>query len=511
MKKICGLLLVCYGTLYADVDSAMTSYMSNLSVVGNNATSVSTQSANIMSAGGFATRSQSVTLQPLSFTAPNFSSSCGNIDFYGGAFSYLSNPDQLMKFLQNALITAAPLIFITALKSISPNLAGSIQSFFDAAQKFLNLASNSCQLGTYLGTMSGDALGGQLSKTQLMSSANSEGQGSAIINNTTYGDSASSLSNNAKDYIKALDEWGTKFNNVLNPSLDSNDKKSGVMQQIAYTNGSIIWKGLQQLNAVSSSAIPTGGSNGNVQDLANLVISLTGDVILVTDKGALLERPYIIPPSIKKISSLYSMSVQDGDSLVVYNCQKFNPVKPSDFCFFNDSADPLVPTPIPLKWTFKDKVNSMIQNIQNNLMTAAPLTDEDKTLIAMTKIPVFQMAQALYDAGMGGNVKNILEKYQEQIAFDLAQNLLSEAMTLAQSAAMSKVTDGNSTASIAVGELGKRISELNMTLAMDANKLKGPDAIQTLNDINRLRSYAQSSYSPTLIQKVQFAKMFNNH
>ena len=180
MKLKASLVLIVCSSLmsnvvFADVNSAMNSYMNNISVTGNAATITHTQSANVMSAGGFATRSQSVTLQPFSFSPPSFSSSCGNIDFYGGSFSYLSNTDQLMKFLQNTIVTAAPLIFMQALKVISPDLQGSIQEFFDAAQKLVNLASNSCQLGTYLGTMAGTALGNATKDAMGANAANGDG------------------------------------------------------------------------------------------------------------------------------------------------------------------------------------------------------------------------------------------------------------------------------------------------------------------------------------------------
>ena len=511
MKLKASLVLIVCSSLmsnvvFADVNSAMNSYMNNISVTGNAATITHTQSANVMSAGGFATRSQSVTLQPFSFSPPSFSSSCGNIDFYGGSFSYLSNTDQLMKFLQNTIVTAAPLIFMQALKVISPDLQGSIQEFFDAAQKLVNLASNSCQLGTYLGTMAGTALGNATKDAMGANAANGDGGVAAYTTGSSKnGDNGQSGTLGLKAAATTINSWASTMNGILNPTYnDSNAQladKAGVF-------GSVVWMGLQNIANVQSTGL---GGSSNMQDLANLIISVTGDIYFGNGGGndSVKLTSYVVPDQIG-IDSLYNKEA-GPTNLVAYNCQRFRENnKPNDFCYLNGGSTFSVPTTVAVTWTILDKVNTMIKAISDNLNSNKPLTDDNLYLIAICKLPVFQMGQALYDAGMGYQLEPFLRQYNSQIAFDIVYQLLNESLKLAMQAAMSKDTSDPKVK----GDLDILVSRINMQMAIlnkDALKYGQVNPVAMMNDINSLRSYAQTQYAPSLIQKIQFAKSFNNH
>ena len=316
MKKICLIILgiYCTNSIFADVTSAMNDFYSNISITGNDPTMVHTQSANIVSAGGFSTRSKSITLQPFAFTPPSFNASCGNMNFYSGAFSYLSNTDQLMAFLQNTLITAAPLIFINALKAISPSLAGSIQSFFDAAQKILELASNSCKLGTYLGSMSGTYAGKSIADATGISQAQGGDAAGSLVNGTVSGGSTK-LSNQVDTWTDAMNDWSTKADAILNPDVGS-DPLGLAKIEMANTYGSIIWKGMQQLAVANC----TGCSGvGNMTDMANLIISLTGDIVIVpADKTGMGVKAVPYEPLMKVKDFYEGISVGISACLMIY-------------------------------------------------------------------------------------------------------------------------------------------------------------------------------------------------
>lgn len=490
----------------ADVGSSMDAYMSNISVTGNAATIAHTQSANVMSAGGFATRSQSVTLQPFAFSPPSFSSSCGNIDFYGGSFSYLSNTDQLMKFLQNTLVTAAPLIFMQALKVISPDLQGSIQEFFDSAQKLVSLASNSCQLGTYLGSMAGTGLGNATRDAMSANAASGDG-GIApwLTGSSKNGDNGQTAAGGLKSAAQTLNSWATTANGVLNPTL--NDSNSILADKVGLF-GSIVWMGLQRLANIQSTALPSGASN--MQDLANLIISVTGDVYIANGGGTDSIKLTAYPvDSILDIDTLYTKST-GPQAIQAYACTDFRKDgKPTDECY-----KPLVNNgkilTANISYTILDKVNTMIDGISKNLNDNKPLNDSDLSLIAICKIPVFQMAQALYDAGMGYQLVPFLQQYSNAIAFDIIYQLMSESLKLATQAAMTKDTsDPQVKAKLDI--LVNRIDQEMNILNKDALRFGNVNPVAMMNDINALRAYAQTQYAPSLIQKVQFAKAFNNH
>jgi len=500
--SLCGISFASEAT----VSDAMNQFYSNVSATTNPATVVQTQSANIMSAGGFSTRSQSVTLQPFAFSSPSFKSSCGNIDFYGGAFSYLSNTDQLMKFLQNTLITAAPLIFINAMKAVSPNLAGSIMSFFDSAQKLLNLASNSCQLGTYLGNMGGGYIGGALSNTQLFSSGSSGDATGSMVHNTVSGDSGGSLSNSIQGYSATVSKWADTLNGVLNPDPSTlNGTDGAILKQLSLANGSVIWKGMQQLGNVSCS---TCVSSDGMRNLSNLIISLIGDVYVIPDAGDPMSIKSVpIKAMITDVAKLYT-GIPAGTS--VYECaaSKYQPGTPVE-CY-----DKGVSTYYPvgsLSTGFKEQVMAMINHLQDHFVSNKPLNSDDLQLIAISKVPVYQMAQAMQDAGMSPQIASVLGGYSEFIAFSLTQAIMADAMSMARAALSTRNVQSNDEAKKAVLTLTDKINDVQNKLNADSQQFSNQDIVSMLQKINFLRSYAMAQYSPAMTEKIQFARAFNNN
>ncbi|MCX8514095.1 MAG: conjugal transfer protein TraH [Burkholderiales bacterium] len=502
MKKLLLVISIIPFASLADVNQAMSDFYSNISATGNAATVVQTQSANIFSGGGFSTRSQSTTLQPVSFTPPSFNATCGNINFYSGAFSYLSNTDQLMAFLQNALITAAPLIFINALKAISPNLAGSIMSFFDSAQNLLNTASNSCQVGTYLGAMAGNYSGQALGNLTGLSQANSVDATGAMTNNTVSGNSGTNISSQINSWSQTFNDWANNAHGVLNPTIAGNDKYGMIKQQIANTYGSVIWRGIQSINDVNCTTCTANPKN--VQDLANLIMSLTGDVVITPqDSTGLTTKPKAYEP-LMKVENFYE-NMPSGQ--IVYNCTtNFDPTAPKECVNFNAVAPKT-----QLAQGFKEQVLTMVAHVQAAFVTATPLSSDDKKLIAMSPIPIFQMAQACADAGLSNQIQAILGQYSSEIAFMLTQAMVGEALRLAQAAVSAKNVKNNDDAKSAVETLAHNIEMIQNKLNSDSQKYMRHSPVEIIQETNFLRSMAQSMYSPSLVQKIQFAKAFNNH
>ncbi|MBY0379505.1 MAG: conjugal transfer protein TraH [Burkholderiales bacterium] len=498
MKKWSILIFMIYlhQSIFADVTSAMNDFYNNISVVGNDPTIVHTQSANIVSAGGFSTRSKSITLQPFAFTPPSFNASCGNMNFYSGAFSYLSNTDQLMAFLQNTLITAAPLIFINALKAISPSLAGSIQSFFDAAQKILELASNSCKLGTYLGSMAGTYAGKSIANAQGVSQAQGSDASGSLVNGTVPGGSTN-LSSQINTWSKAMDDWATNANAVLNPDV-TNDPLGLAKMEMANTYGSIVWKGMQQLAIANCT-----GCNGvsNMTDLANLIISLTGDVVIVAaDRTGMGVKAVPYEP-LMKVKDFYEGM---PNPQAIYNCTSFDVAHPVECNNFN-------PLPVSnMTGGFKEQVNKMIANVQTSLTNNTLLSQDSLRLISISPIPIFQIAQACADAGLTSQISNLLDKYSNEIAFALTQAMVDEAMKLA-SVAIATRNIKDVQVKGAVDKLSDSIKVVREQLRADSQKYGQNNMVQILRDMDYLRRLGQNQYSPSLLQKIQFAKSFNNH
>lgn len=494
LKTIALILLMTIS--YADVNKAVDNFFTSIQADVNIPTVVENQSAGVLSFGGIATRSQTINLQPVTFTPPSFNSSCGNINYYTGSFSYMYNTDQLVQFLQNTLMTAGITATMTALKAVTPNVAGTVQSMSDAAQKMLGMFNNSCQLGMALGNSADSWLYDRIAKAK--SQAYSEGgdASGAEINSTVNGAGQGTIADRMNKIKDNYQNWVDK-NAFMNPS----DLNAGT-QEIAAKYGSIIWKGMQALHLYSMPVSDTQTVQlDDVASIANLVISLTGDLIIYSPQndgtGTATRR---IPPAILDIRQF--MASQKTD-IPVYNCSYFSTINPGE-CNNNkvDFATIQYPT-TQFNGGIVKRIEKAIINIQNHFVQGIPLTQDDLFIIAIAPMPIFSIAQTLDDIGMSGSISNFLNIYSEQIAFEVLQKLVNVSLNLANQAASARV---NKDTAQSIEAFIRSISDLQSQVNSYATLYIKKDPVEILQQLNYLRAYAQNLMSPSLLQKVNYAK-----
>ncbi len=502
MRKII-LLLLLITTTYADVNQAVDNFFNSITADVNVPTVAQNQSAGVLSLGGVATRSQTINFQPVTFTPPSFNSSCGNINFYTGSFSYMTNTAQLVPFLQNTLMTAGITAVMTALKAVTPNIAGTLQSMSDAAQKMLGVFNNSCQLGMALGNSADSWLYDRIAKAK--SQAYSEGgdASGAEINSTVSGAGSGTIVDRMDKITKNYQNWVDK-NAFMNPS----DITAGT-QEMAVKYGSIVWKGMQALHLYS---LPMPDSTiqpmqlNDVASIANLVISLTGDLIIYAPNndgtGTASRR---IPPVIIDIRQF--MTTQKS-SIPVYNCSYFSTINPGE-CSNNkvDLSNIVYPTS-QFNGGIIKRIEKAINNIQNHFIQGTPLTHDDLFIIAIAPMPIFSIAQTLDDIGMSGSISNFLSIYSEQIAFEVLQKLVNVSFNLANQAASARM---NKNTEQSIQAFTRSISDLQSQVNSYAYIYVKKDPVEILQQLNYLRGYAQNLMSPSLLQKVNFAKQMSNY
>ncbi len=336
---ICSVVLLLYTTIAfgaSSVDNAVDNFFGSIASTSDiqAPTMVHNQSAGVLSLGGVATRSQVINLDVMHFTPPSFDASCGNMNFYSGSLAFMTNTDQLVQFMQNTLMTAGITAVMTALKAVTPNIAGTLQSMFDASQKMLNMFNNSCQLGMALGNSADSWMYDRLGKAKSQAHSDSSDASSAEINSTTGGSSGSDLASKMNSITQKYKDW-VQNNANMNPF-----DKSGITTSIASKYGSVIWKGMQALHLYSL-PIKTG-TQGDVSNIANLVISLAGDLIIYSpgnDGTGIQAR--IIPPAIQDIKSFMTTT---AGTVPTYSCTNFNPDNPGEctqkFDLENDKYPP---------------------------------------------------------------------------------------------------------------------------------------------------------------------------
>ena len=492
MKKLAMLLLLT-ANAFADVNQAVDNFFSSITADVNVPTVAHNQSAGVISFGGIATRSQVVNLQPMTVTPPSFNSSCGNLNYYSGSLTFMTNTDQLIQFMQNTLMTAGITAVMTALKAATPNIAGTLQSMFDASQKMLGMFNNSCQLGMALGNSADSWMYDRIAKAKGQAYGDSADASAAEINSTTSGSGGSNLAQKMNAVADNYHNWVNK-----NANMNPTDVTAGT-QDMAAKYGSVIWKGLQALHLYS---LPIStGTQSDVASIANLVISLTGDLIIYppnNDGTGTATRT--IPPTINDLRQF--MTSQKTD-MPVYNCPYFSTTLPGE-C--NGGSVDLSSMNYPTN-QFTGGIIKTIQkavdDIQAHFLQNTDLTDNDLLVIAIAPMPIFAIAQTLDDIGMAGSISNFLSIYSEQIAFEILQKLINVSFGLANQAASARSNkDTQQSIQVFTSSISDLQSQVNGYAVMYIKK----NPVEILQELNYLRGYAQNLMSPMILQKVNFAK-----
>lgn len=496
MKKLLVVLFLSSQLANADVNAAVDNFFGSIAADVNGPAIVQGQSAGIISGGGFYTRSQNINLQPMTFTPPSFSQSCGNINFYSGSLSFMTNTDQLIKFMQNTLMTAATTAVLTALTAATPNIASNIKSMWDAAQKMMGMFNSSCQLGMALGNAGSRWVADGFQSAKAQSYGDSGDASGAEINATTNGSSGSTIADKMNSISNSYTQW-VNDNANMSPSGSSTNT-----QKFVDMYGSIMWKGLQMQRLYS---LPTGTSS--VSDIANLVISLTGDIVIAPkDQGTgSVVRPF--EPKVKDLATfLFSKSNQE-----VYNCNRFK-TDPKDIGECTDGFQ-LATGNYPVA-TYNNgimtKIETAIMDIQKHFTDDIPLTNDDYLIIAVSPTPVFAMAQALDDIGMAGSISSFMSAYKDQISFQVMQSLMEISLKTAISAAAARRNPDTAQAIDGLITNIRSIQEKLNTLSLDKRYARS-DPVEMMQKINYLRSMAQNSMSPEIMQQVNFAKQMGNN
>ena len=495
MKKL--IITLCLASIInvanADVNAAVETFFRGITPDVNVPDITRDQSAGVISGGGFSTRSQVVNLNVAQLNPPSFSASCGNINFYSGSMSFMTNTDQIMGFLQNVIMTAGVTAGMTALKAVTPNIAGTVQSMFDAAQKMLNMFNNSCQLGMATGNWMTD----RLSSAKGQAHSDSSDASQAEINSSAGGSSGGGLAD-------SMTKISTKYQNWVNNNahLNPNDG-DGVMTTIANRYGSVIWKGMQSLHLYS---LPDGmvGTNEAVAGIANLVISLTGDVIIYSpnnDGTGIMARA--IPPQI----SIKDFMTTDKQ-LTMYNCPYFKPDAPGECTGAKVDLRDINYPPIAFNGGVVKYVKTAMIDIQDHFVNNKPLTNDDMIIISISTIPIYAIAQTLDDIGMSGSITSMLNQYSDAISYQILQNLVTLSLNLANQATVART---NPETDRAISALVQNISSLQREVSTQVATHVKTDPVEIIQKLNLLHSYAQNTLSPEIMQKVNFAKQLGSY
>ncbi|HQS96177.1 MAG: pilus assembly protein [Novosphingobium sp. 17-62-19] len=107
------------------------------------------QSAGYYTGGSLWTRFPQASVNPVNLQLPNVKAGCGGIDLFGGSFSFI-NSDELIALLKATASNALGFAFMLAIKSISPQIASTLEDLSQKVQQLNQFNMNSCEMAQNL-------------------------------------------------------------------------------------------------------------------------------------------------------------------------------------------------------------------------------------------------------------------------------------------------------------------------------------------------------------------------
>ena len=134
----------------ADLESKMREWVQGGGALHlNDPSSYKAQGRSYVSGGSMLYRVPSGSHSLAGFRAPHFSVGCGGIDIYGGSFNLIES-DQFITILEETVQNAEVFFIDLALRTISPQIANTMEKVYGWLEKLNEISINSCQTGRAL-------------------------------------------------------------------------------------------------------------------------------------------------------------------------------------------------------------------------------------------------------------------------------------------------------------------------------------------------------------------------
>ena len=148
----------------AQVGTELNEFFNDMGAAANatGPTAYQGQSAGYYSGGNIWTRFPQRSVNPVNLQLPSIKAGCGGIDVFSGSFSFI-NTDEIVAMLKATANNALGFAFQLAIKSISPQIASTIEEMAQKAQQMNQFNMNSCETAQNL-------VGGLWGKSDRMSS-----------------------------------------------------------------------------------------------------------------------------------------------------------------------------------------------------------------------------------------------------------------------------------------------------------------------------------------------------
>ncbi len=340
------------------------------------------QSAGYFTGGGVFMRVPQRNYTLYSVQWPRFRSGCGGIDFFSGGFSFI-NTQEFVAMLQNIGSVAVSQAFLLALRTISPQIASTMEQLQTWAQQYGLNSINACEAGSAL---AGGALKtfGMAKQACIMERVNSRGEAwsEAEVACTTGGERMSTLRNSQ-------------------------------MKRLLLTEGNLAWRAMMRNPFYT-----------NDKDLAQVMMNLSGTVIMrVNNPGnENTSMTYQVIPSILADNTGQDLLrvLLEGGRVTVKACS-------------NGTADEFACTimnrsqHVTINQGLIEKVRTILNAIVTNIHNDTRLDAVQQGLLASTSLPVHKYL-TVGVAYIPGALQPEIESYATLIAKDILYTYLNDLL-----------------------------------------------------------------------------------
>ena len=363
--------------VFADVGSDMEQLFQSLGGGANYTKGgvYQTQSGGYYTGGSLYARLPTRNHQLMNLQPPSIKAGRGGIDLFAGSFSFI-NAQQLIKAMRGIMGNAVGYSFNLALQTFVPQVYNTMQKLNDIAREINNININSCETASQL-------VGGLWAKSDEENKQLCQAMGTS---NGKFGDWA-----RAKQECgvggkrgEATSEKGDKFKHQLGDEFN------------------IAWE-----------AIKSQSLFGSDKELAELFMSISGTIV-AKKQGTGEDVKIIQMPYSSKINSIELFDVflfgesKSGKGATIYRCDGYDKcLEPKERELKINKKNALLP-----------KIEVMLRNMTDKMRTHdAALTDNEKSLIELTQIPILRII-AVQNAFMVGNSAINVNEFGESIAYD---------------------------------------------------------------------------------------------
>lgn len=373
----------------AAVYSEMNAWFNDIGVYGNitGPQAISGQTGTTFTGGSLYMRTPVRNYQLFAFQPPTIRSGCGGIDLHAGAFSFI-NSEAFTAMLRNIGNVAIGAAFMMAVESVSPELAGILESMQKFSQAANNMNINSCEAGKALASMAVDWVK------------------SAFAKEDTAGRSeAASHTNIFSDALDAATKFLNDVNDRKNALTAMKNSSPGLKEALESKN--VAWYALRRLNIS--------------EDMTMLMMSITGTVIVrATDKSPSGKPEIEAKPGTITFEQLVGSPDSPHTKVTLYRCTDY------DLSQFGCLS---VTTYEEDLYSFYYRVKKLLEDGRVKVVSRSPMDfgdSIDKSLYANSQLPLWKIVASSATGSVATHDEMYAKVVATQVAYAYLVNIVQE-------------------------------------------------------------------------------------